>query len=84
MAMLQVEKKLIKEPRESHDTQLYHKLQPVSKGGPTTISVPGFPTARKTLPYEPTNHKSVDYRAFKRGFQASRKPSQSLHIALIK
>jgi hypothetical protein len=26
----------------------------------------------------------VDYRAFKRGFQASRKQSQSLHIALIK
>ena len=49
MAMLQVEKKLMKEPRESHDTQLYHKLQPVSKGGPTTVSVPGFSTARKTF-----------------------------------
>jgi hypothetical protein len=35
-------------------------------------------------PYEPTTHKSVDYRAFKRGFQASRKQSQSLHMKLIK
>jgi hypothetical protein len=34
--------------------------------------------------YEPTSHKSVDYRAYKRGFQASRKQSQSLHLALIK
>jgi hypothetical protein len=36
------------------------------------------------LTYEPTPHKSVDYRAFKRGFQASRKQSQSLHMKLIK
>jgi hypothetical protein len=34
--------------------------------------------------YEPTPHKSVDYRAFRRGFQASRKQSQSLHMKLIK
>jgi len=41
----------------------------------------GFSESRSN---EPTPHKSVDYRAFKRGFQASRKQSQSLHIALIK
>jgi hypothetical protein len=35
-------------------------------------------------PNEPTYHKSVDYRAFKRGFQASRNQSQSLYIALTK
>jgi hypothetical protein len=34
--------------------------------------------------YEPTPHKSVDYRAFKRGFQASRNQSQSLYMALTK
>ena len=33
--------------------------------------------------YEPANHKSVDYRAFKRGFQASRNQSQSLYMSLI-
>jgi hypothetical protein len=35
-------------------------------------------------PNEPTSHKSVDYRVFKRGFQASRNQSQSLYIALTK
>ena len=35
-------------------------------------------------PYEPTPHKSVNYRAFKRGFQASRNQSQSLYMALTK
>jgi hypothetical protein len=29
---------------------------------------------------EPTSHKSVDYRTFKRGFQASRNQSQSLYM----
>jgi hypothetical protein len=33
---------------------------------------------------EPTPHKSVDYKAFKRGFQASRNQSQSLYMALTK
>lgn len=32
------------------------------------------------IPYEATPHKSVDYRAFKRGFQALQKQSQSLYM----
>ena len=34
--------------------------------------------------YEPTPHKSVDYRAFKRGFQASRNQSRSLYMTFTK
>jgi hypothetical protein len=33
---------------------------------------------------EPGIDKSVGYRAFKRGFQASRNQSQSIYMALIK
>jgi len=39
--------------------------------------------ARLSL-YEPTNHKSVDYRAFKRAFQALRNQSLPLDMALIR
>jgi hypothetical protein len=35
-------------------------------------------------PNEPVNHKSVDYRAFKRAFQALRNQSLPLDIALIR
>jgi hypothetical protein len=38
----------------------------------------------RKFPNEPTPHKSVDYRVFKRGFQASRNQSRPLCMTFTK
>jgi hypothetical protein len=38
---------------------------------------------QRVVAYPATPHKSVDYRAFKQGFQASQKQIQSLYMETI-
>jgi hypothetical protein len=39
---------------------------------------------QRAVAYEPKPHKSIDYRAFKQGFQAPPKQNQSLYMETIK